>query len=236
VPPEKEWLAFQNREQSLLKPDHKPRDPATAEFPFSNHRLTKPLLEGTLARKTTMLKRRSTAYYVLTPTGFLLEYKDHDPVLHPEPVLSLKLADCELGNAPARSGKAGFTIRGKDAGKSFGGMSHEYIFRTDSMEQATRWWTGCEKFVGGASRNDKAGALTDSDGEAESPLRTKTQENVTAAPGQTAATRTATQTQMAPHTSGAAPMTAAPTTAQAAATHAAAGAAAAAPTAAPTTR
>jgi hypothetical protein len=184
-----------------------------------------------------MLKRRSTAYYVLTPTGFLLEYKDHDPVLHPEPTLSLKLADCEIGNAPARSGKAGFTIRGKDAGKSFGGMSHEYMFRTDSMEQATRWWTGCEKFVGGAPRNDTAGALTDSEGEAESPLRTRTQDHVAAAPGQTAAAHTATQTQMAPHTAGAAPMTAAPTTTQPAATHAnTAASAAAAPTAAPTTR
>src|SRR5881394_3578174 len=56
VPPEKEWNAFTMREPTLLKPDHKPHDPETAVFPFSDHALTKPVLEGDLMRKSTMLK------------------------------------------------------------------------------------------------------------------------------------------------------------------------------------
>ena len=151
VPPGKEWEAFTNREPSLLKPDHKPRDPATVAFPFSEHKLVKPVLEATLARKSTMLKRRTTSYYVLSAAGFLLEYKDRDPITHPDPTLCLKLADCDIGNSPARSGKAEFTLRGKDAGKSFGGRTHEYNFQADSMEQATQWWTKLERFVGRAT-------------------------------------------------------------------------------------
>ena len=112
-----------------------------------------------------MLKRRTTAYYVLTGSGFLLEYKDGDPILHPDPVLALKLSDCELGNAPSRSGKAGFTLRGKDSGKSIG-RTHEYVFRTDSMEQATQWWNKLEKYVGAAGGADDAV----SDAEEESPI------------------------------------------------------------------
>src|SRR5271169_1911751 len=109
VPPSREWESFTNREPSLLKPDHKPRDPAKVTFPFSDHKLTKPIIEATLARKSTMLKRRTTSYYVLSPSGFLLEYKDHDPITNPEPTLSLKLSDCDLGHPPSRSGKPGFT-------------------------------------------------------------------------------------------------------------------------------
>src|SRR5437762_14327878 len=61
VPPNKEWEAFTHREPSLLKPDHKPRDPATVAFPFSDHKLVKPVLYATLERKSTLLKRRTTA-------------------------------------------------------------------------------------------------------------------------------------------------------------------------------
>ena len=187
VPPNREWASFAEREPSLLKPDHKPRDPAAVVFPFSDHVLTKPVLEATLARKSTMLKRRQTAYYVLTGSGFLLEYKDHDAILHPDPTLALKLAECGLGNSPARSEKAGFTLRGKDVGKSLG-RTHEYIFRTDSMEQATQWWNKLEKYVATAGSGDPDAT----DEEAESPVSPvsaggqSSKMSMEAAPGQAA--------------------------------------------------
>ena len=47
-------------------------------------------------------------------------------------------------------------------------MSHEYIFRTDSMEQAQTWWSKLEGHMGNAPRGDTAGALTEeSEGEEE---------------------------------------------------------------------
>lgn len=178
MPPEKEWKAFQAREHSLLKPDHKPRDPATATFPLSDHALTKPVLEATLARKSTLFKRRQSAFYVLSPSGFLHEYKDNDPVLYPDPTLSLKLADCDIGNPPSRSGKAGFTLRGKDAGKMVG-RTHEYTFRTDSMDQAETWWSALSKFCGGASKN---GGATESEDDEKSPVSQRSTMSQTSTP------------------------------------------------------
>jgi hypothetical protein len=80
--------------------------------------------------------------------------------------MALKLSDCELGNAPSRSGKAGFTLRGKDSGKSLG-RTHEYAFRTDSMDQAALWWSKMEKYVGSAGGTDGAEGT---DEEVESPV------------------------------------------------------------------
>ena len=148
VPAQREWKYFEGRESSLLKPDHQPRDPATVDFPLSDHATTKPVLAGRLNRKSTMLKRQHASYYVLTPSGFLHEYKDADATSNPEPTLSLKLADCDLLNPPEKSGKAGFKIKGKDKGKAFGGMTHEYSFKTDSMEEATKWWEKINHFIG----------------------------------------------------------------------------------------
>ena len=196
IPPGKEWEAFAYREPSLLKPDHKPRNPATVPFPFSDHKLVKPVLEATLGRKSTMLKRRISSYYVLTAAGFLLEYKDSDPIMHPDPTLSLKLSDCELGNPPSRSGKAGFTVRGKDAGKSFGGRTHEYTFRADNMEQATQWWNKIEQFVGGAPV--AVGNISDSEGEEASAVSTSSKQHSppssAAAPGPSATVHATPQT------------------------------------------
>lgn len=192
VPPGKEWEAFAYREPALLKPDHKPRDPATVPFPFSDHKLVKPVLEATLARKSTILKRRTSSYYVLSAAGFLLEYKDRDPITTPEPTLCLKLAECELGNSPARSGKAEFTLRGKDAGKSFGGRTHVYSFQTDNLEQATQWWAKLEQFAGGAP-SAGAGNVTDSE-EEESPVSEKQQGSPVVAPAPTAYAQTAPET------------------------------------------
>jgi hypothetical protein len=198
VPAEKEWKYFSSRESSLLKPDYKPRDPLAVEFPFSDHPSTKPVLEARLDRKSTVLKRRQPAYYVLTPSGYLHEYKESDPVANPDPTLSLKLADCDLGNPPAKSGKAGFTIKGKDAGKSFGGMTHEYAFRTDSMEEATKWWEKVHHFIGGVSPvSPIAGEETDEESPV-SPVRAGTG-SATATTGQHAPA--ATQGLERPHAS-----------------------------------
>jgi hypothetical protein len=155
---------------------------------MSDHPLTKPLLEATLARKSNMLKRRTTAYYVLTGSGFLLEYKDADPILHPDPTVALKLSDCDLGNAPSKSGKAGFTVRGKDSGKSLG-RTHEWAFRTDSMEQAGIWWSKLEKFVGRAG-----GEQEEEEEEPVSPSSVRSKEGVATAGASATAGATAVPT------------------------------------------
>jgi len=249
MPPEKEWEAFCAREPSLLPEDHKPRDAASVAFPFHDHHLVKPVIEGPLARKSTLLKRRNAAHYVLTPSGFLLEYKDKDVIQNPDPTLSLKLSDCELGNPPSRSGKAGFTIRGKNAGKTLiSGNTHNYAFVTDNMEQANEWWSKIEKFTGSAPRG-VADLPDEEDDEEESPVTASPTSAVPAAvpapaytpgktemPTRTASTEKKPITTAAPTTNAAAPATttARPVPALPTRTEAPASTTAA-PTAAPTT-
>lgn len=187
VPPEIEWENFKRREPSLLKPDYKPLDPKNASFPDSDHKLTKPLFEGPLSRKSTILNRRTTSFYVLSRAGFLLEYPYRDPATNPEPTLCLKICDCELGNSPERSGEAEFTIRGKDDGKYFGAVTHEYVFSSDGIEQATQWWANLERFVGLARRSPNADAVTSYTAEGDSSVSAKQYDSV-AVPGRVAGT------------------------------------------------
>jgi len=153
VPAEKEWEAFQAREPTLLPQDHKPSDPLTATFPFHDHPTTRPILEARLDRKSTMLKQRKAADYVLTPSGFLHEFKDNDPIMNPEPTMSLKLADCTLGPRGDK-GPPGFTIRGKDAGKSRPTRVHEWTFLTDNTNVAIQWWDSISKYCSNSATNE----------------------------------------------------------------------------------
>jgi len=213
VPPEKEWKYFESREPSLLKSDQKPRDPATVEFPFSNHATTQPILEDNLDRKSTLLKRTQSAYYVLTPSGFLHEYKDSNPIENPEPSLSLKLADCELSDLHSKTGKNGFSIKGKDAGKKFGGMTHDYPFRFDSLDKANKWYKGISQFVAGGTGIAALGSKTTTAASVDSSAaKTRTSEPTAATTGQQVGTNLAQKTGPTSAT-GSTEYTAAPTTA-----------------------
>jgi len=196
VPPEREWENFARREPALLNPDGKPRDPSQVPFPFDNHPLVKPVLEATLDRKSTMLKRRHTATYVLTRSGFLLEYKDNDPIANPEPSLALKLADCLLGPSPAKSKKAGFNIKGKDSGKMVG-RTHEYAFRTDSMSVAEQWWAAIEKICGAGGDHT---AFTGESPGSESPMTSPVSPSATKTTSATSPTTAASPTSAIPGT------------------------------------
>ena len=131
----KRMFLLNNCEPSLLQPDHKPRSsnsliPPSQIINSQNHSS-----KQTLAHKSTILKTSNSILHSQC-SWFPTWYKDHDPITNPEPTLCLKLSDCELGNSHARSGKAGFTIRGKDAGKYFGGRTH--IFRMNEKKQVTQ--------------------------------------------------------------------------------------------------
>jgi len=138
VSSDRDWQFMSTREPAILPSDYKPRDPTQVTFPFSEHELSKPLFEGPLNRKSTRLRRIIPAYYVLTPSGFFLEYKGPGAELFPEPSLSLKLADCELRKC-APSDPPKFIIHGKDPSKSFGGRTHNYVFRCDGTDQIEEW-------------------------------------------------------------------------------------------------
>ena len=87
-----------------------------------------------------MLKRYDTAFYVVTPSKYLHEFKtDDDFAKDPAPEQSLYLPDCLIGAVDGTK----FNIKGKDASKGSLGskmsMSHEFAFKAHTAADAAKW-------------------------------------------------------------------------------------------------
>lgn len=87
-----------------------------------------------------MLKRYETAFYVVTPSKYLHEFRtDDDFAKDPAPEQSLYLPDCTIGGVDGQK----FNIKGKDASKGSLGskmsMSHEFAFKAHTTQDAQKW-------------------------------------------------------------------------------------------------
>lgn len=154
IPPDFEFKGFVHRNSQLLvDPSAPKRDVSQISFPNQNHPSTKPLIAGTLERKSRAmgaLKGYSAGYYVVTPSKFLHEFKDDDDFRKdPTPELSLYLPDCTIG---AVSGEK-FNIKGKDASKGKVGsamaMTHELSFKAHTPADAEKWYSVIKQVAGG---------------------------------------------------------------------------------------
>ena len=119
IPADFEYNGFLKRNSDLLvNPNAPPRSVSNISFPNQNHESTKPLVAGTLERKSRalgVLKGYSTGYYAVTPSKYLHQFKDDDDFrTDPTPELSLYLPDCTVG---ALSGEK-FNVKGKVSGFS----------------------------------------------------------------------------------------------------------------------
>jgi hypothetical protein len=144
VPLDFEWQRFlQRNETVLINPAAPPRSMSNISFPNQGHRATKPLIEGSLERKSRgvgALTGYKAGYYAITPAGYLHEFKDNDD-LHKDPVpeLSLFLHDCSIGAVDGVK----FNVKGKDlsGGKiaSKLHLSSEYHFKAHTNADAMQW-------------------------------------------------------------------------------------------------
>jgi hypothetical protein len=144
IPPDFEWNGFVNRNSDkVVDPNAPSRSMANVTFPNQGHRATRPLIEGSLERKSRALGKLggySASYYAVTPAGYLHEFKDDDDIREdPSPKLSLYLPDCTIG---ALDGVK-FAIKGKDAS---GGMlgsklatTSELTFKAHTQGDAAQW-------------------------------------------------------------------------------------------------
>ncbi|KAJ2980847.1 hypothetical protein NUW58_g6839 [Xylaria curta] len=100
IPGDFEWNGFRAREgHRLANPSDPPRSLDAVTFPNQNHSSTKPLIEGSLERKSRnkLSWGTQTAYYVVTPAKYLHEFKDDDNLQHdPKPELSIYLPDAVI--------------------------------------------------------------------------------------------------------------------------------------------
>jgi hypothetical protein len=143
VPPDFEWMNFAMRNQNMLiDPNSPDRTVDAISFPNQNHRGTKPLIEGTLSRKSRnklSMAGFSTGYYVVTPSKFLHGFKDNDNYRNdPTPEISIFLPDATIG---ATNGDK-FNVKGKDVSGGFGGKlsgSSEIAFKAHTSADANMW-------------------------------------------------------------------------------------------------
>jgi hypothetical protein len=142
IPLDFEWNGFVKRNGNvLINPNAAPRTIDGISFPNQNHRATKPLIEGSLERKSRGIGMGyKSGYYAITPAGYLHQFKDNDN-FHSDPVpdVSLYLPDSSIGAVDGQK----FTIKGKDSSGSKLGqkmsMSSEFQFKAHTSSDAAQW-------------------------------------------------------------------------------------------------
>lgn len=144
IPPDFEWVNFVMRNDAILiDPDAPPRSLANVNFPNQDHRATRPMIEGSLERRSrAVIKGYSTGYYVVSPARYLHEFKDDDDFRRdPAPELSLYLPDCVIGAIDGVK----FSVKGKDVSSGKVGnafhTSTELSFKAHTPSDAEKWWT-----------------------------------------------------------------------------------------------
>jgi hypothetical protein len=149
IPPDFEFVNFLTRNaETLIDPNAPKRTADAIRYPNEDHSSTKPLMEGPLSRKGKIMRSYNSAYYVVTPSKYLHEFKDLNSLKQEvEPEMSLYLPDCTI-SAINQEGK--FQITGKDAGSSLKGLStkHDYAFKPTDPASGQKWYEAISKCIG----------------------------------------------------------------------------------------
>lgn len=148
VQPTTEWIAFAARTDHLLDPDTPLRNPEHISYPGKDDPSVIPVHQGILERKHRFTKSYKEGFYVLTPAGYLHEYRSSDLSRNPHPELSLFLPECTLG-APSTVSSRSHKFHLETGKKSSGGMpfqNHlEYSFRARSHDEMMEWWNDAKQ-------------------------------------------------------------------------------------------
>ena len=144
IPLEFEWMNFLHRNgQLMIDPSAPDRSMSNISYPNQDHASIKPLIEGTLERKSRAMGALTgfkSGYYAVTPSKYLHQLEDNDNFRkEPTPDLSLYLPDCVVGYVSG----AEFNIKGKDVSKGKVGsaiqMTHEFKFKALTPADAEKW-------------------------------------------------------------------------------------------------
>lgn len=166
IPGDFEWNKFTERSSDrLVSNDDPPRSVEAVQFPNMDHASTRPLIEGSLERKSRnkLAWGYSTSYYVVTPAKYLHEFKDSDTTrVNGKPELSIYLPDAVIG---APNGEK-FNIKGKDKSKTMSSKltgSSELSFKAHTPQDAQKWFQviqGVAGATGPASATSEPGSPT----------------------------------------------------------------------------
>jgi len=154
IPSNFEWSGFVSRNGNMLVDPNTPeRTMESISFPNQDHPSTKPLIEGSLERKSRnklSMSGYSTGYYVVTPSKYLHEFKDSDNLRKdPVPELSIYLPEATIGSPSGEK----FHIKGKDLSGGIGSKlsgSSELQFKAHTAADAQKWAEVIRSVIGSA--------------------------------------------------------------------------------------
>lgn len=155
--PNREWQSFAQREKGrLVDPSLPKRSVRSIGFTGKGAAISTPLREGQLQKKGKMLKKYDTMYYVLTPAGYLHEYRDGNQENESDPSLSIYLPDATIGaHSAAGMSDLGDTHKKNKGENKFniltkGGLTGktEYVFKASTPEECVAWWEALQKASG----------------------------------------------------------------------------------------
>lgn len=215
---EKEWAQFSMANAEHLVPSSNyQRDPQYVTFVNKGHTSAQPIIQGPLQRKGTVLKSYNPGYYVLTPSGYLYQFKAADPSQDSTPEMGLYIPECQISKGQ-RVGEYTFKIVGKDAQKKIT-TRHKFAFKATSQQEVDQWYAALSRITGNVGSIDD-----DDDDVGSSPVSPVPHENsatferpaasvpATAVPATTAfPAATANATTTIPTTAAAVPTTEVPT-------------------------
>ncbi|POR31492.1 Cytoskeletal signaling protein slm1 [Tolypocladium paradoxum] len=165
VPRDFEWTNFSQRcSDRLANANDPPRAVEAIQFPNMEHASTKPLIEGSLERKSRnkLSWGYSSGYYVVTPSKFLHEFKDSDDTRQdPKPELSIYLPDAVIG---APNGDK-FNVKGKDKSKTISSKltgSTELAFKAHTPADAQKWFQVIRTVCGATGPAEPSSPVADS--------------------------------------------------------------------------
>jgi hypothetical protein len=162
APTDFEWTKFTERNKNtLIDPNASDRTVDSITFPNQGHSSTKPLIEGTLERKSRnklSLSGYSTGYYVVTPSKFLHEFKDNDNYRkEPVPEMSIYLPEATIGATHNEK----FHVKGKDVSKGLSSKlsgSSEISFKAHTAADAAKWFEVIRSVAGAAPADANVGS------------------------------------------------------------------------------
>ncbi|KAJ3912041.1 hypothetical protein F5877DRAFT_54595 [Lentinula edodes] len=183
--PTVEWVSLSARTDHLLDPDTPLREPRFIRYPCKDDPCVVGVHEGVLLRKRRYVRRWREARYVLTPAGFLHEFRDdHNNNVDADgvetPVFSLFLPECTLGppNAHDRPGgnnggsyKFYIEVSKDGTGTTKGGTSissvrrrdHAWSFKAKSRDEMMEWWNDikmlCARYLVASEQVERSGPV-----------------------------------------------------------------------------
>lgn len=111
-----------------------------SNYPGKDHLSTAPVCDGWLEKKSKYLNNFSTAFYIISPSRFLHEFRSNDLRVDTEPVFSLYLPECEIGVTSKETDQVHkFVLKGKQVGSGIH-QEHNWTFRARNRQDMLAWY------------------------------------------------------------------------------------------------